>query len=97
MKTKIRNSISGLLLIPLLLACFALLPRLQAAPDPAPPPGNNTRDGAGAMANVTTGLGNTAFGTNALFTLTTGNNNSAQGNSTLFSNVGGSQNMAIGT
>lgn len=32
MKTKIRNSISGLLLIPLVLACFAVLPSVQAAP-----------------------------------------------------------------
>jgi trimeric autotransporter adhesin len=97
MKTEIRNSISGLLLIPLVLACFALLPRVQAAPDPAPPPGNNTRDGAGAMANVTTGLGNTAFGTNALFSLTTGDNNAAQGNSALFSNVDGNGNTAVGS
>jgi hypothetical protein len=46
MKTKIRNSISGLFFIPLLLCGFALLPSVQAAPDPAPPPGANTRDGA---------------------------------------------------
>jgi hypothetical protein len=95
MKTKIRNSISGLLLIPLVVACFALLPKVQAAPDPAPPPGANTRDGAGAMAHVTTGQFNTAFGTNALNTLTTGNNNSAQGNSALFTN-NGSQNVGVG-
>jgi outer membrane murein-binding lipoprotein Lpp len=97
MKTKIRNSISGLLLIQLLLACFALLPSVQAAPDPAPPPGANTRDGQGAMANVTTGNNNSAFGTNALNTLTTGNNNAAQGNSALFSNLSGSGNVAIGS
>jgi uncharacterized coiled-coil protein SlyX len=95
MKTKIRNSICGLFLIPLLLACFALLPRVEAAPDPAAPPGANTRDGAGAMAHVNTGNFNTAFGTNALNTLTSGNNNAAQGNSALFSN-NGNANVAIG-
>jgi Chaperone of endosialidase len=96
MKTKIRNSISGLLLIPPVLACFALLPRVQAAPDPAPPPGANTADGAGALAHVTTGNFNTAFGTNALNSLTTGNNNTAQGNSALFSLTTASSNVAIG-
>jgi hypothetical protein len=97
MKTEIRNSISGLVLIALVLACFALLPRMQAAPDPAPPPGNNTRDGAGAMASITTGQFNTAFGTNALFSLTTGDNNGAQGNSALFSCTDGNGNTAVGS
>jgi Chaperone of endosialidase len=87
----------GLFLIPLVLACFALLPSVQAAPDPAPPPGANTADGAGALANVTTGDFNTAFGTNALNSLTTGDNNGAQGNSALFSNTVGSGNVAVGS
>jgi hypothetical protein len=96
MKTKIRNSISGLLVIPLVLACFALLPRVQAAPDPAAIPGGNTRDGAGSLASRTSGQFNSAFGTNALFSLTTGNNNAAQGNSALFSLVNGNKNSALG-
>jgi trimeric autotransporter adhesin len=96
MKAKIRNSISSFVLIPLVLACFALLPSVQAAPDPAPPPGANTRDGAGAMASITTGNNNSAFGTNALNKNTVGQNNAAQGNSALFSNVSGSGNVAIG-
>jgi hypothetical protein len=95
MKTKIRNSMCGLFLISLLLACFALLPRVQAAPDPAAIPGGNTRDGAGSLAHRTTGQFNTAFGTNALFTLTTGSNNAAQGNSALFTN-NGNGNVAVG-
>jgi hypothetical protein len=95
MKTKIRNSISGLVLIALVLTCFALLPSVQAAPDPAPPPAGNTRDGQGALAHITTGQFNTAFGTNALNTLTTGNNNAAQGNSALFSN-NGNGNVGVG-
>jgi hypothetical protein len=97
MKTKIRNSISGLLLTPLVLAGFALLPSVQAAPDPANPGGANTADGAHALQNRTTGQFNTAFGTNALFSLTVGQNNAAQGNSALFSNVFGSGNVAIGS
>jgi hypothetical protein len=81
----------------LLLIAFAVLSSVWAAPDPAPPPGANTRDGAGAMASITTGNFNTAFGTNALNKLTTGNNNGAQGNSALFSNTIGSGNVAVGS
>jgi hypothetical protein len=86
----------GLLLIPLLLACFALLPRVQAAPDPAAIPGGNTRDGAGSLASRTTGINNSAFGTNALNKLTMGNNNAAQGNSAQFSLTDGNKNSALG-
>jgi hypothetical protein len=97
MKTEIRNSISGLLLIPLVLACFALLPSVQATPDPADPGGANTADGDNALQNRTTGEFNTAFGTNALFSLTTGSNNGAQGNSALFSLTTGNGNSAVGS
>jgi hypothetical protein len=86
----------GLLLIPLLLACFALLPRVQAAPDPAAPPPSNTRDGQGSMAHISTGINNSAFGTYALNKLTIGNNNAAQGNSALFSDVDGTGNTGLG-
>jgi hypothetical protein len=97
MKTEIRKSISGLILIPLVLACFALLPSVQATPDPANPGGANTADGANALQNRTTGEFNTAFGTNALFSLTTGDNNGAQGNSALFSCTTGNGNSAVGS
>jgi hypothetical protein len=98
MKTKIRNSISGLLLIPLVVACFALLPSVQATPDPASVFGNNTADGAGALANpALTGTGNTAFGSQALNKLTTGNNNNAQGNGALQNLTTGGGNAAIGS
>jgi trimeric autotransporter adhesin len=97
MKPLIKLKTTTLLVIPLLLACFALLSSVQAAPDPAPPPGANTRDGAGSMAHITTGQFNSAFGTNALNKLTTGNNNAAQGNSALFSNTSGSGNVAVGS
>jgi hypothetical protein len=95
MKTKMRNSISGLLVIPLLLVCFALLPRVQASPDPPALGGGNVRDGSGTLAHRTTGTFNSAFGTNALNSLTTGNNNAAQGNSALFT-ANGSKNTAVG-
>jgi len=93
MKTEIRNSISGLLI----LACFALLPSVQATPDPAPRPGTgNVADGNGALANVTGAASfNSAFGNNALNNLTNGNNNAAQGNSALFT-TNGSKNTAVG-
>jgi uncharacterized coiled-coil protein SlyX len=97
MKTKIRNSISGVFLIPLVVACVALLPSVQATPDPANPGGANTADGANALQNRTTGEFNTAFGTNALFSLTTGSNNGAQGNSALFSLTTGNGNSAVGS
>jgi Chaperone of endosialidase len=85
------------LLIALVLGCVTLLPSVRAAPDPAPPPPSNTRDGQGAMASITTGINNSAFGTNALNNLTTGNNNAAQGNSALFSLIDGNGNTALGS
>jgi uncharacterized coiled-coil protein SlyX len=97
MKTKIRNSIRGLLVIPLVLACFALLPSVQATPDPSPRAGTgNVADGNGALANVTGAASfDSAVGNNALFSLTTGNNNACQGNSALFT-ANGSKNSAFG-
>jgi hypothetical protein len=97
MKTKIRNSISGLFLIPLVLACFALLPSVQATPDPAPRPGaGNVADGNGALASVTAAASfDSAVGNNAMFSLTTGNNNACQGNSALFT-TNGNKNSAFG-
>src|SRR5947207_4444812 len=86
----------ALLLIPLLLASFALLPRVQAVPDPAAIPGGKTQDGVGSLASRTTGQFNSAFGTNALNKLTMGNNNAAQGNSALFSLIDGNKNTALG-
>ena len=98
MKTKIRNSTSGLLLIPLVLAGFALLPSVQATPDPGAVGGGNSNaaDGFGALNAAVTGINNSGFGANALHNLTIGNNNAAQGNSALFSNTSGSGNTAVG-
>ena len=124
--TNLRNltnhapSLRGLLLIPLLMVCFALVPAAQAAPDgpaapaapltpdagpeiaPAAPvaplaplPGFNTADGANALANVTTGVGNSAFGWFSLFSDAEGSNNTAVGAATLLFNTA-NQNTAFG-
>ena len=89
----------GLLLIPLLLACFALLPRAQAVV-PAPDggyPGNNTAEGTNALNSLTTGINNTAVGANALSKTTDGGYNAAFGSRALENNVHGLFNMAVGT
>src|SRR6476659_6873562 len=104
--TQIKTSISrspvwrSFLLIPLLLACFAL----ASAPTafgvvPAPDggyPGGNTAEGDNALFNLTTGTGNTAIGSNALFHNTTGRNNTAEGDVALQNNTTGIDNTAIG-
>ena len=104
MKTlRLRKSIGsplrlGLLLVPLVLACFALSPRVQAvtpAPDGAYG-GGNTAEGADALANRTTGIWNTALGFETLFHNTTGNTNTAIGFQALFTNVDGVRNTATG-
>src|SRR5438445_724902 len=80
------------LLIPLVLACFALSPTAQAQlPSPAPDggyPNNNTAEGDNALASLTTGTDNTANGFNALNSNTTGHNNTATGFNALNSNIG---------
>ena len=98
MKTKIRNSINGLLLIPLVLACFALLPRAQGTPDPGAVGGGNSNaaDGFGALNATVSGINNSGFGANALHNLGAGNNNAAQGNSALFNLHNGNKNTALG-
>jgi len=58
-----------LLLIPLVLVCFAFSPTARAV-DPPPDggyPNGKTAEGDGALQSLTTGLGNTAIGSEALF------------------------------
>ena len=89
------------LLIPLVLVCFALLPRAQALlPPPAPDggyPGNNTAEGTNALFSLTTGFNNTAVGTNALLKTTNGSYNAGFGSRALENNIHGNFNMAVGT
>src|SRR5437867_7193666 len=89
MKPSIKFKTTSLLLIPLALACFALLPRAQAAtPEllPAPAPdgfynGFNTAEGFGALFALTTGTFNTALGFKALKADTSRSHNTAVGKS----------------
>ena len=87
------------LLIPLVLICFALLPRAQGVL-PAPDggyPGGNTAEGTNALFNRTSGVFNTAIGLNALLKDTTGSRNTANGANALRFNTTGFSNTAVGT
>jgi hypothetical protein len=78
------------LLVSLLLAHLALLPRAQAVsptPDGGYPGANTAEGGPGALFNLTTGTDNTAVGSQALFGLTTGIQNTAVGSQALFNNT----------
>jgi hypothetical protein len=103
---KNRNTILIAILSALL--CFALLPRVPAAPAPeTPDPGAvggslNTADGSNALGHVTTGAGNSAFGWFSLLSNSTGNFNTGVGAGTLVLNNGdpaaleGINNTAVG-
>ena len=88
----------GFLLIPLVLACFALSPTARAV-SPAPDggyPAGNTAEGTQALQSLTTGIWNTANGYQTLFNDTTGSSNIAIGVQALFGNTMGGSNIAIG-
>ncbi len=88
----------GFLLIPLVLAWFALSPSTRAVL-PAPDggyPSNNTAEGTDALFSLTFGTDNTATGFNALYNNTTGAFNTANGSDALFSNTSGGLNTATG-
>jgi hypothetical protein len=94
----------GLLLIPLVLACFALSPQARAV-DPPPDggyPGFNTAEGQNALLGLTTGVANTGVGWYSLWSNTDGSFNTGVGTGTLLFNVGnqstfdGVSNTAIG-
>jgi len=89
----------GFLLIPLVVACFALTTRIQAvtpAPDGGYPDGN-TAEGTDALFNLTTGSLNTAIGFHALFNPTDCSDNTAVGYVALQSNTTGGGNTALGS
>ena len=93
MKTKTLS----LLLISLVLVCFALSPAAHAVV-PAPDgcyPGFTTAEGCNALQSLTTGAGNTGVGWRSLFVNTTGNFNTALGAGALIFNNGDS-NTAVG-
>jgi hypothetical protein len=99
MKPFIKLNITALLFTPLVLTCFALLPRAQAV-TPAPDggyPGHNTAEGTNALFSRTTGAWDSAFGDSALFHDTSGTANTALGYNAMFNNIDGNGNAAIGT
>ena len=88
----------ALLLVPLVLVCFAFSPRAQAVV-PAPDggyAGNNTAEGTQALQSlVSGGVNNTAIGFQALFRATDSIKNTATGFKALFNNIG-DFNVAMG-
>src|SRR5712664_2965607 len=81
----------ALLLVGLVLACFAISPMAQAV-SPAPDggyPNGTTAEGTTALFSLTTGADNTAIGFQALYKNTTGSSNTANGAAALFSNTTG--------
>jgi hypothetical protein len=89
------------LLIPLVLAWFALSSAPSAFGVSQPPDGgyagNNTAEGTNALLSLTSGINNTAVGANALLHDTSGGYNVAIGSNALALNTSGNFNMAIGT
>ena len=82
------------------LACFACLPQMKAAPEvvPAPDgcyPGFTTAEGCLALQNLTTGEGNTAVGWRSLFSVGDGSFNTGVGAGALVLNTG-DNNTAVG-
>jgi hypothetical protein len=98
MKTKLGNSICGLLPIALALICLGLLPKAQAVgPDTdGSIPGSNNGEGIGVLVSRTAGVWNTGTGFEALNHLTAGNQNTATGLRALFSDTSGGFNTATG-
>ena len=87
----------ALLLIPLVLACFALSPTARAVV-PAPDggyPGLNTAEGQSALFSLTTGSANTAVGWFSLKSDTAGSFNTGVGTGTLLFNIA-NENTAVG-
>jgi hypothetical protein len=71
------TNLKCLILIPVLLSCFALAPSSHAKG--GPPISCNTSEGYQALINIKTGVNNSAFGCGALFADTTGSDNTAVG------------------
>ncbi len=90
-----RSPLRAFLLIPLVLACFALSPQARAVCQEGCLTNQNTVLGDDALIN-NTGDSNTAIGFNALFSNTTGFDNTAIGFEALYSNTTGTSNTANG-
>jgi Chaperone of endosialidase len=82
------NQVRKLSLVPLMLACFGLLPQAQTQ--------TNTAYGNGALVSLTSGVWNSGFGFEALNHDTAGNQNTATGLRALTSDTNGGFNTATG-
>ena len=92
-----RSPLRAFLLIPFVLACFALSPKARAVCQQGCDLTNfNTLLGDDALLSNTTGIRNTAVGISVLYFNTTGNDNTANGAYTLLGNTTGSENTAQG-
>jgi len=87
---------SALLLVVLVLACFALAPLAEAKPGEDRGNGNSAAEHVDALNLGTTGSNNTAHGWSSLFSNTTGLENTADGFQALYSNTSGDSNTAVG-
>src|SRR5438093_4468161 len=103
-RASLRNSTTyarsprGLLLIPLILVCFALSPGAQAVGPEAPDaalPGGNTAEGDGALSGLTGGFYNSAFGFLSLLSNADASFNTGVGAGTLLVNTA-NENTATG-
>jgi endosialidase-like protein len=91
------SSLPAFLLLPFVLACFALAPATDAqCPQICDGAFRNTAVGDRALINNTTGSDNAAFGDFALWLNTTGSDNAAIGDQVLTSNTTGYFNNAFG-
>jgi endosialidase-like protein len=91
-----RVPLYAFLLVPFVLACFALSPQARAVCQQGCITNDNTVLGEDALISNTTGNSNTATGKDALANNTIGSTNTATGSSALFSNTTGSGNTAVG-
>src|SRR5437016_7875415 len=93
-----RSPLRAFLLIPFVVACFALSP-LARAVTPAPDggyPNQNTAEGEDALFSLTRGINNIAVGFSALYNNTKGYDNTAIGYGALNGNISGFLNTACG-
>jgi hypothetical protein len=90
------SPLRAFLLIPFVLACFALSPQARAVCQEGCLTDQNTVLGDNALLN-NTGIGNTAIGDDALFSNTVGFSNTAIGHLALADNIMGNFNTATGT
>ena len=92
-----RSPLCAFLIIPFVLACFALSPQARAVCQEGCLTSFNTVLGEDALFSLTTGQENTATGYQALYFNTTGNFNTANGASALYYNTTGFGNTATGS